>query len=381
MKKTSVIPADSTTAIFAADSKENSVPDTDSFAALLAASVKPAPRRNSLVEGEVICSTKGGYFVNIGQKGDSFVPNEEHGETIELTAGSRYTFFVNSEADENGAVELSFLRAKRWSDMKALVESRETTTARVLDVTPGNSGVSIVVGGLRGFVPRSHVGTHARLDSLKGTEIPVKVLEADMLKGRYGSLVCSHIQAVQEQQDAVLASLQKGQTVPGTVVRIIPEKAQPGQRKDAPRQELGALVDLGGITGLVHRTEVSDDRGSKPSDVLSEGDEIVVEILDIDLERRSVRLSYKRVQQAAFLANLKEGDEIEGIVKREDANIGYFVRLGGCIDGLLHNRELNSSKGNREKLTSGDAVTVKVLRVTEEPNSGRTRIALSRKGL
>lgn len=355
--------------------------DTFDMAALLAAHpMLPAPARNTVVTGTVISKAKDGYFVDCGRKGDSFVPNKEGGVAIELTVGSTHTFYVTSDPDENGAVELSYLRVKKWEDVQNLRESGETTPARVLDVAKSRAGqvagLHVSIGGLRGFVPRTEVQAHARLETLKGTEIPVKVIEADMLKGRNGELVCSHAKAVQAAQDEVLAELKVGAVVPGVVTKIILEKAD---RRDAsaPRPELGALVDLGGITALVHRTEVSDSRSDKPSDVLTVGQEIAVEILSIDHETRSVRLSYKRVKQAIFLGQLAEGDVVEGVVKNVDPNIGYFVRLGGCIDGLLHRRELAS----KDSLASGQSVTVKVIKITADGKTGRTRIALSRKGL
>lgn len=354
-----------------------------------------APGRHSLVKGTVVGERKDGFFIDLGRKTESFLPHEEAGD---LKVGDSATFFVLSIGEDEQPAELSYLRVKRWQDVETLRDTKATAIATVKSVAKSASGndagLNVELCGLTGFVPRSEIEVFGRLDTFIGKPLPVKVLIADQFKGRRGELVLSQALAVQEEKDAFYAELSKKVetaenpddcVVEGVVSRVLLEKT-PDRRNagpDAPegrKQELGVLVDLGHfVTGLVHRTECSDDRSTKPSELVSVGDRVRVDLLDVDVAGRKVKLSLKSVRQRELLRNLHEGDIVEGVVKREEPNIGYFVRLGGCIDGLVHKSELVQSGGVKESLPLESTVSVRVLRVSTD--SGRPRIALSRKGI
>lgn len=329
-----------------------------------------APRRNKLVTGEVVAETREGFSVNLGLKADSVVP---HSEADGLKIGDSALFFVMSDADEDGACLLSYVRASRWSKAQGAKDSQETVEAQVISVArpKGNVvGLNIRLNGLDGFNPRSELELRGSADELVGKTILVKVIEADPFKGRRGELIVSNAQAVVEVQTAEIAKLEKGAKISGTVSKLI---------------EAGALVDIGnGITALAHKSELSDDRSAKPSDVVKKGDVRTFEIVNVDPTNRKVSLSLKNVAQEEYLNDLDsqlkaaegKGVIVTGTVARS-IEYGTFVRLGGCIDGFLHISELAGKKGSKETLDKGTEVEVKVINV----DVPRKRIALSRKGM
>src|SRR5262249_53534711 len=147
-----------------------------------------APRRNTLVTGEVVAETREGFGVNLGQKADSVVP---HSECDGLKVGDTALFFVLSDPDEDGAVLLSHMRASRWTKAQGAKASGETVMANVISVArpKGNVvGLNVSAFGLTGFNPRSELELRGSADDLVGKTIPVKVLEADPFKGKRGEL-------------------------------------------------------------------------------------------------------------------------------------------------------------------------------------------------
>jgi small subunit ribosomal protein S1 len=330
-------------------------------------SMPAAPKRNTIVDGEVVGSTREGYFVSLGQKGDSLVIDCQPGE---LEVGRSYQFFVLSELDDEGSVKLSYKRAAIWRAMAKRAESGETVTATVhVDKERGIArsrktdrvgGLIAYLDGVRCFIPRGEVPKHVRIDDLIGKPIAVKVLSADPNKGRAGEVILSHSRAVEELQLARLSQLKVGDIVSGTVTRII---------------DAGVLVDLGGeLTGLVFRTEVGGDRNASSSDLVKAGQVVDVKVVALSLEKRQVSLSVRAARQEGFLSGIKEGDRLQGVVARFET-YGAFVLLGGCIDGLLHISDYGQADGKREKLFIGQEIDVMVKSLDRD----RSRISLSRK--
>ena len=333
-------------------------------------SMPSCPTRNSLVRGEVVLATRGGFLVSLGQKSDSFVREDEAGDIV---VGGTYDFWVIEEADEDGASLLSRKRAKVWGDLSELKESGRTAVVKVGSLSvmkprderkagrePVVAGLNVYLDGVRGFLPRAELAFRGPFEELLGQELEVKVIDADPNKGRAGTLILSQKQAVDESQGARIAELSQGDIVEGVVSKII---------------EVGALVDIGGgLTGLVFRTELSGNRHAKPVDVVSAGEGVRVQVLNVDHERRRVSLSLRSVRQSEFLEGIEVGDTLEGVIARFE-QYGAFVQLADCIDGLLHVSDFATEGGEREKLETGATIQVKVRAVDRE----RRRVSLSRR--
>ena len=350
--------------MFTLDHKLAAGEELSEFEKMMLASEFPTPPvRNAIVEGVVVNKSKNGYIVDIGQKCDAEVSFKECSE--DLDNGSTHTFLVFSEPDEDGGVMLSYDRAHNWIGLIDLVHSGETAQAKVYAIQHSRggrvSGVKAVISGVRAFIPRSEMLYRGNLEELLQTEIPVKVLEADPVKGRFGQLILSQRRATETRQDEQLASIKTGDILKGVVSRLI----QPG-----------ALVDLGGdVTGLIHRTELSGNRHAEPAEVVQVGDEVEVKVLNVNMDKRQVSLSRRAVLQQSFFETVRDGDILEGVVARFQ-DYGAFVTVGGCVDGLLHTSELISVGSVCETFKVGEKIRVRVKTVDAE----RQRLALTRKG-
>jgi len=328
--------------------------------------VPTAPRVGSLVTGEVVAKSKEGYFVSIGIKGDSLVYDAEPGE---LELGQSYQFFVVSEPNDDGACGLSFKRAAVWNKLIHAAESGENVEVRIHPnpvravsksrTTDRVGGLNVFVLGMKSFIPRSQLSLHGKLENFAGQTIPAKVLSADPAKGEHGEIILSHSKAVEEQELARFASLKIGAMEMGTVVAVL---------------ESGALVDVGGLAGLVYRTELAGNRNVNPKDVVQVGDEVQVKVVDLNQAKRQVSLSIRAALQDSFLTGVKKGDALTGTVARFET-FGAFVLIGGCIDGLVHITDYAEEHGRRETLTVGQTVQVVVKDIDD-----RNRISLTRKG-
>ncbi len=335
---------------------------------MLAIELPKPPLRNAIVEGIVVTKSKNSYIVDIGQKADSQASFKECSEELEV--GESYTFLVFSEPDDEGAVELSRNRASSWIELMKLVESGDVGIAKVYAVQHSRggrvAGVKAVICGVRAFIPRSEINYRGSLEDLLEVEVPVKVLEANSVKGRYGQLILSQRRAMELRQDEQLATINKGDIITGTVAKHITP---------------GVLVDLGGgVTGLIHRSEVCGDRSVEPNTVLFIGDQVEVKVLNVNPEKRQVSLSRRAAMQDEFFASIKEGDILEGVVARFQ-DYGAFVTLADCTDGLLHVSELLSAGSGPGKVTEtlqvGEHVRVKVKTI----DASHRRLALTRKGM
>ncbi|MBZ0187037.1 MAG: S1 RNA-binding domain-containing protein, partial [Candidatus Obscuribacterales bacterium] len=247
------------------------------------------------------------------------------GEADELQVGATYTFIVTSEPDDEGACNLSQKRASVWLQLRQKQESGEFDLAKVYAIATSRggrvSGVKANIHGVRAFIPRSEILYFGKMEDLLDKEVPVKVLEADPAKGRFGECILSQLKAVEAEQDGYLNDLTIGETVTGVVRKLI---------------GAGVLVDLGDrVTGLIRRCELCGDRSIDPGKVVRIGETIKVKVVSVETEKRKVFLSRRAVLQDDFLPTIKEGAVLSGIVARSE-NFGAFVCLGDCVDGLLH---------------------------------------------
>lgn len=270
---------------------------------------------------------------------------------------------------ENGSYLLSKRRLdakKVWADIEKEFQDGKVIEAPVTDVVKGGLVVDV---GVRGFVPASMVEDHfvADFSAYKGQTLAFKIVEIEPSENR---LILSH-KAVVEAEKAgkkqeLLASIKEGDVVEGTVARLT---------------DFGAFVDLGGIDGLVHVSEISHSHIAKPSDALKVGDKVQVAVLSVDPDRERISLSIKDTLPGPW-DNIEEqaavGTVLDGTVKRL-TSFGAFVEVFSGVEGLVHISQISHKHiaTPHEVLSEGDAVKVKVLEVNPQEH----RIALSIKAL
>ncbi len=342
-----------------------------SMADLMAAYEMPtAPKRGSVVTGEVVAAVRGGAFlISLGLKADSIVRDADPGE---LVIGQSYQFYVcDPEDGSEGEPELSFKRAKTWSRLTGLVESQEVVIAQVhrdprkavsRSASDKVGGLIAYVDGVRSFIPRREIPQRCRIDSLVGRDIPVTVLSANPAEGRGGAVVLSYNSALDSLRKGRIEELNTGDILSGKIVAII---------------DSGFLVDVGGeLTGLVPKSEIGGDRRGDTANRFQRGDEVTVKVLSRNVEAGKISLSIRGARSESFLRSLSQGQVITGVVARFE-QYGAFVCLNDCIDGLLHNVDLATIGGRREKLTAGAEIEVEVVTIDIE----KGRIGLSRKAM
>lgn len=298
----------------------------------------------------------------------------------ELTSGVDGAYKVGDELDlvviskigsdkEGGSFLLSQRRLaarKVWDDIEKKFEAGETIKAPVTQVVKGGL---VVDAGVRGFIPASMVSDHfvEDLNQYKGQELELKIVELEPSENR---LILSHKEIVQQEREAnkkaVLDKLVVGDVVEGKVARLT---------------NFGAFIDLGGVDGLVHVSEISFERVGKPSDVLKVGQDVKVKVLAVDPEKDRISLSIKQTLPQPWdniTEKVAEGDVLEGTVKRL-TSFGAFVEVFPGVEGLVHISQISHKHiaTPNEVLASGEKVKVKVLNVNAEEH----RLALSIKAL
>lgn len=327
--------------------------------------------QGDVVDGIVVHIDKEGVLVDVGTKSEGIIrPNEVSaipGQTAEevLNVGDRIDVYVLKPENEDGNPVLSKKRADfeiTWDRVQQAYEEGKTLTAMVTDRVKGGLVVDL---GIRGFVPGSQVGTGnvKNLDRYVGQSLPFKVIEIDRDRRK---VVLSHRLAVEEdrkkQRDETLQSLEEGQIREGIVRRIT---------------DYGAFVDLGGIDGLLHVSEMSWTRINHPSDVVRQGQRIKVMILKMDLNAGRISLGLRQIlpdpwTQVAERYNV--GDIVKGTISRL-VPFGAFIVLDGGIEGIIPNTELSSKRVKKpeEVVSVGQQVEAKVMDIRPEER----RITLS----
>lgn len=323
----------------------------------------------SIVTGTVLKLDEKQVFVDIGSKSEGIIPVSElsnlHVENPSdvVEEGQELTLQVKKIDDEEIILSKKVLEAeKAWEDLQNKYDNEEVFETEVKEIVKGGLVVDV---GLRGFIPASLVETYFVEDfsDYKDKTLSVKIVDLDKEQNR---IILSHRAVTEAEQEkektALLESLEKGQVVEGTVQRIT---------------NFGAFVDIGGVDGLVHISELAHSHVDKVSDVLNEGDEIKVEILSVDLDSERISLSYKNTLPGPWSGieeRIKEGEHVEGVVKRL-VNFGAFIEIEEGVEGLVHisqiaNRHIGTPD---EVLDVGEKVSAKVLNV----NENEQRISLS----
>lgn len=332
------------------------------------------PKSGDIRQGEVVEHLKNAILVDIGAKSEGIISGSEldslsDEELEELAVGNEVAVYIVNPEDEEGNVILSYAKAAEeqdWQMVQKLADSGESYEGRVIGHNKG--GLLLDVGRLRGFMPISQLGpsrsfsrdqsTATQLQKLVGQKMLAKVIEVDRSRNR---LILSERAATREkraaQREELLAELSEGEVCPGRVVNLT---------------DFGAFVDIGGLEGLVHISEMSWKRIANPGDVLSIGDEVEVYVLDVDRERERVALSLKRLQTDPWTIVdeiYEEGQLVEATITKL-AQFGAFARIEDEyeLEGLVHISELAEDHVNhpREVVRPDQTVTLRIIRVDPE---------------
>ncbi len=329
--------------------------------------------KGEIIKGTVLKVEDKHALVDISAKQDAFLPiNEVSSLFIEkvsdvLNEGDRITVKVLSHTEDKLLVSKKAVDTeKSWSELEEKFNSKETFEVVVHDVVKGGLVVDL---GVRAFIPASMVESHFVEDfsNYKGKSLSVKIVELDAEKGR---VILSHRAVTEEtalaKKQEILDRLAPGEIIEGKVQRLT---------------DFGAFVDIGGVDGLVHVSQLSHSRVDNPSEVLSEGETVKVKVLSVDRDNDRISLSIKETQPGPWeeaSSSIQAGSVIEGTVKRI-VTFGAFVEVAPGIEGLVHISELaNRHIGNpSEVVKEGQQVSVKVLEV----NSQDKRMSLSMKAV
>jgi len=330
-------------------------------------------KRGELREGTILYRRNDGFVVDIGAKRDGFVPIEDiqEIEDREFKVGDEVPVVVAKFRDSDGNVELSISQAllqEDWLIAEKLLESQEVYETHVNGSNRG--GLTVDFGRLRGFVPMSQLigfnrirqpaERQRRLEGMVGEEVMLKVIEVNRRRRR---LILSQRAAAKEwraiRRQSLLEDLEAGQVRRGRISQIT---------------DFGLFVNLGGMDGLVHISELSWGRIENPGEVYHSGQRVKVKVLNVDYDRQRIALSIKALTPDPWESvseHYNVGRLVEGKVTQV-VDFGVFIELEPGVEGLLHNSELRDI-AQREELSSGDSILVKVIRV--EPD--RRRIGLS----
>ena len=341
-------------------------------------------KRGDILEGVIVSVTPTEILIDVGCKADGLVSGRElermtPEELAEIHVGDRLPVFVVSPEDREGNIVLSLSKARSmrdWQRAEELFNSQEIFEGYVCDCNKG--GVIVNVGQLRGFVPASQLvsdvqerreagqsNEERQWASLMGRRLQLKVIELDRNRNR---LILSERAALrdwrQSAKQRLLDQLQVGAVCRGVVTSLC---------------DFGAFVDLGGADGLVHLSELSWERVSHPREVLQEGQEVEVYILDVDRDKQRIGLSLRRLMPQpweAAASQLAVGQIVEATITKI-VNFGAFARIADSVEGLIHISELSDARINHphEVVREGDVVSLKVIRIDPE----RRRIGLSLK--
>ncbi|MBU5677506.1 30S ribosomal protein S1 [Alkaliphilus sp. MSJ-5] len=331
-------------------------------------------RRGEIVTGKVINVTHNEIIVNVGYKSDGIIPkNEISNDTtinpIEVAKeGDEIKVYVLSLDDGEGNVLLSKKRVdmvKGWDDLEKIKDAQSLVETKIIEAVRG--GVVAVARGIRCFIPASQLSDRYvdDLKSFEGKNFNTKVIEIDRRKNK---VVLSRKLVLEEENKnkklELFSNLEKGTRIKGEVKRIT---------------DFGAFVDIGGVDGLIHISELSWGRIKHPTEVVKVGDIIEVEVLDFEKEKGKVALGLKQTQQQPWEAALEKypiGSVVEGKVVRL-VDFGAFVELELGLDGLVHISQISEKHISKpsEELHIGQKINVKVLDI--KPDEKRISLSIT----
>ncbi|MCA9932779.1 MAG: 30S ribosomal protein S1 [Ardenticatenaceae bacterium] len=331
------------------------------------------PTSGEIRQGWIVEKRPHELLVDIGAKSEGLIPNQEYDKLDQavrddFTVGEEITVFVVNPEDANGNVIVSYTKAAEEEDWKLAqnyLAEKKAYTGTILGFNRG--GVILRMGQLRAFIPNSQLDSSRfpdrtinpeRLQKMVGKKLTAKVLEVDRQRGR---LIMSERAASRERRESqrqeLLDKIKPDDIVDGRVINLT---------------GYGAFVDIGGIEGLVHLSELSWKRVKTPADILKVGDEIKVAVLSIDPEQQRIALSMKQLETDPWTvieSLYTEGQLIEAIITKL-TKFGAFARINDDyeLEGLIHVSELAEGHVNhpREIVKPDDTVTVRIIRIAAD---------------
>jgi small subunit ribosomal protein S1 len=365
----------------------NNIPEEEinqnEMEALLAASSTPIDiKRGDVVEGVIVRIDQDEILVDIGLKSEGVLSTKElpasgYGSFGELQLNQKVLVYVLQPENAEGHAVLSLRRAnteRQWRIAEEQYRNNELLKAKVIDYNKG--GLIVDVNGIRGFVPISQImnlkreevaaggenqETAAKLQGMKDKELQLKIIEINRARNR---LILSERLAVQEwrqrRREELLDELKPGEVRKGVVSNLA---------------NFGAFVDLGGADGLVHISQLAWSRVNHPSEVLHVGQEVEVQVLSVDKEKKKIALSIKRAEVDPWTTveqRYHPGQLVNGVVTKI-APFGAFARIEDGIEGLIHQSELPQGVDPKSVLYEGSQLQLRILRIEPE----RRRLGLS----
>ncbi len=346
---------------------------TENFAQLFEESLKEIETRpGSIVKGTIVAINKDNVLVDAGLKSESVISIDQFKNTageVEVNVGDEIDVALDAADDGFGETILSREKAKRheaWQVLEKAYEEKETIIGVINGKVKG--GFTVEVSNIRAFLPGSLVDVRPVRDTthLEGKDLEFKVIKLDQKRN---NVVVSRRAVIESEnsveRDELLESLAEGQEVKGIVKNLT---------------DYGAFVDLGGIDGLLHITDMAWKRVKHPSEIVNVGDEIPVKVLKFDRERTRVSLGMKQLGEDPWVAianRFPEGSKLTGRVTNL-TDYGCFVEIQEGVEGLVHVSEMDWTNKNihpSKVVNLGDSVEVKVLEIDEE----RRRISLGLK--
>ncbi|MGI8516189.1 MAG: 30S ribosomal protein S1 [Acidimicrobiia bacterium] len=328
-------------------------------------------REGDIVEGTVVSVDADGAMIDVGYKSEGLIPIEELSiranvdpSTI-VSVGDKVEALVLNKEDDEGRLILSKKRAqyeRAWGKVAEVTEAGGTVKGTVIEVVKGGLIVDI---GLRGFLPASLVDLRRvrDLDPFIGTEIEAKVIELDRNRNNVVLSRRAYLEEEQaEQRAAFLDDLHVGEVRAGVVSSVV---------------NFGAFVDLGGMDGLVHVSEMSWQHISHPSEMVKVGDDVNIKVLEVDRERERISLSIRQTLEdpwEVFSRQNNVGDVIDGLVTKT-VPFGAFVSVSDGVEGLVHVSEIAIHRVESPELELSINQPVRV-KITEKEDE-RRRISLS----
>ena len=324
-----------------------------------------------IVEGTVVSVDADGAMVDVGYKSEGLIPvrelsirnNVDPNDSVKV--GDRVEAVVLTKEDDEGRLLLSKKRAmyeRAWGEIQEIAAKDETVEGTVIEVVKGGLIVDI---GLRGFLPASLVDLRRvrDLDPFIGETITAKVIELDRARNNVVLSRRAHLEEAQaEERQDFLDNLAEGEVREGVVSSVV---------------HFGAFVDLGGMDGLVHVSELSWQHVNHPSELVNVGDKVKVKVLEVDLDRERISLSIRQTTEDpwdVFASEHEVGDVVQGTVTKT-VPFGAFVSVGDGVEGLVHVSEIamHRVESPELELSIGQAVQVKITEKDDE----RRRISLS----
>src|SRR6266849_6594935 len=367
--------------------RQNSNPEEmgefNEMAALLAQSSSPISiKRGDVVEGVIVRIDQDEILVDIGLKSEGVLSTKELPATgdwafDQLHLNDKVLVYVIQPETPDGHALLSLKRAnaeRQWRVAEEQFKNNELLKAKVIDYNKG--GLIVDVSGIRGFVPISQIlnlkreevaaggenqETAAKLQSMKDKELQLKIIEINRARNR---LILSERLAVQEwrqrRREELLDELKPGEVRRGVVSNLA---------------NFGAFVDLGGADGLVHISQLAWSRVNHPSEVLKVGQQVEVQVLSVDKDKKKIALSIKRAEVDPWTTveqRYTPGQVVTGVVTKI-APFGAFARIEDGIEGLIHLSELMPGMDPKASLHEGQQLQLRILRIDAE----RRRLGLS----